>query len=84
MSRSTLKLLTFDAVNTIIKVSPCPAKQYAEAAKKFGMKVEEQSIRNVYELSSSAKIIKMSNFKVNCYCSKIIQNNTNLNIIIII
>lgn len=46
---SKLKLITFDAVNTILKVSPDSVFQYTMAAMDCGVDVSEDKLRLSYE-----------------------------------
>ena len=44
-----LKFVSFDAVNTILKVNHDSVFQYAKAAQKFGVAVCEDKLRHSYE-----------------------------------
>jgi REG-2-like HAD superfamily hydrolase len=44
-----LKLLTFDLINTLVKVRVSPAYHYAEVANSLGINISESAIQNVYQ-----------------------------------
>ena len=44
----SLKLITFDVTNTLIKVNVSPSYQYAAMGKKCGLDVNESAIKDVY------------------------------------
>ncbi|ESO06534.1 hypothetical protein HELRODRAFT_143846, partial [Helobdella robusta] len=60
-----IKLLTFDAVNTLIKVSPCPFKQYYEAAKQNGYPVAIEKISEAYGPTWKTLKLKYPNYGLN-------------------
>lgn len=44
-----LRLLTFDLINTLVKVRVSPAHQYTEVARNVGVHVKETDILHVYQ-----------------------------------
>lgn len=51
-----LRLLTFDLINTLVKVRGTPAHQYAEVALTVGVNVKEADIARVYQSTRSQMV----------------------------
>jgi len=51
-----LKLLTFDLINTLVKVRIHPALQYAAVARAHGLDVKEVDVTRVYQATWRQKV----------------------------
>jgi hypothetical protein len=51
-----LRLLTFDLINTLVRVRVAPALQYAQIARSLGVDIREADISRVYQATWRQKV----------------------------
>ena len=52
-----LKLITFDLINTLVKVTVSPAHHYAMVARSVGVNIKEEDIQRVYQPTWRQKVV---------------------------